>query len=321
MRWSLSEFLNLLQARSQCWGIVEFGARDGLRVRVSEEVMFYAMLEGSATISGIPDDRITLGAGETAIVISHSAHGIRAHPDTQLHRVDFLDNDEYRDTPHHVVLGQNPTTRLLCSRLKVRWPGGVDSNRLPPAIKVAANDQIIKLDMLVRKATGSGSAALLTRAAALTLTEALRDHPDCQNIFRSANYHDPISRAVQIIELHLHQPLTVGGLASKVGMARSTFAARFLAQIGKPPMEALTDLRMERAAGLVTQTRLTLSEIAERVGYRSQSAFSRRFEKHFDITPGRMRLQAQTGERSTPRRTQPPLPGGYAETFFPPSKG
>lgn len=317
MRWSLSEFLNLLQARSQCWGFVEFGARDGFRVRVSEEVMFYAMLEGTATISGIAGGRLTLETGETAIVISHSAHGIRAHPNARLHRIDFLDNDEYRDTPHHVVLGQNPTTRLLCSRLKVRWPGGVDSNHLPPAIKVAASDQIIKLDMLAQKAMGSGSAALLTRAAALTLTEALRDHPECQNIFRDANYHDPISRAVQIMELHLHQPLTVRILATKVGMARSTFAERFVAQIGKAPMEALTDLRMERAAGLVTQTRLTLSEIAVRVGYRSQSAFSRRFEKHFDITPGRMRLQEQTGERSASRWTRPPLPGGYAETFLP----
>ncbi len=33
MRWSFSEFLNLLDARSQCWGIVEIGSDDGFRMR------------------------------------------------------------------------------------------------------------------------------------------------------------------------------------------------------------------------------------------------------------------------------------------------
>lgn len=295
MRWSFSEFLNLLDTRSQCWGVVEIGPNDGFRVRANEEVMFYAMLDGRATLSGIGGERIALDAGETMMIVSSTAHAMRPRPDARLHAVEFLNNDDYGDMPHHVAFGEVVAARVLCGRLKVRWPGGLDPHFMPPVIKVEAKDNVVNLHSLVRKARGNGAAALLTRAAALMLTSGLRDHPDCESIFRDANFRDPISRAIQYMELHLHRDWTVGMLATKVGMARSTFAGRFLAEVGKPPMEVLTELRMRRAAELLTQTELKISEIGERVGYHSQSAFCRRFEKHFSMTPGKMRVRERFG--------------------------
>jgi len=255
MRWSFSEFLNLLDARSQCWGIVEFGPDDGFRMRVNGEVMFYAMIEGRAIITGTGTgigigggDRVSLAAGETLIVVAGGAHAVRPHPEARLNVVEFLNDDDYGDMPYHARLGTGTAGKLLCGRLKVRWPGGLDPNFMPPSLKVAAEEHIVDLQALIRKARGSGAAALLTRAAALLLTSALRDQPDCERIFRDANFRDPISRAVQYMELHLHRDWTVGMLASKVGMARSTFAGRFLAEVGRPPMEVLTELRMRKAA-------------------------------------------------------------------------
>jgi AraC-like DNA-binding protein len=289
MRWSFSEFLNLLDTRSQCWGVVAIGPNDGFRVRANEEVMFYAMLDGRATIAGIAGERIALEAGETVMIVSTAAHALRPRPEARLHAVAFLDDDDYGDMPHYVALGEPVAARVLCGRLKVRWPGGLDPHFMPPVLRLAARDNVVDLHTLVRKARGNGAAALLTRAAALMLTAGLRDHPDCESIFRDANFRDPISRAIQYMELHLHRGWTVGMLAAKVGMARSTFAGRFLAEAGRPPMTVLTELRMRRAAELLTQTELKISEIGERVGYHSQSAFCRRFEKHFAMTPGRMR--------------------------------
>ncbi len=295
MRWSFSEFLNLLDARSQCWGIVEIGSDDGFRMRVNGEVMFYAALEGRVAITGVGGDRIALAAGETVFVIAGGSHAVRPQPEARLNTVEFLNDDDYGDMPYHARLGDGAAGRLLCGRLKVRWPGGLDPNFMPPSLSVAADENIVDLDALVRKARGSGAAALLTRAAALLLTAGLRDHPECERIFRDANFRDPISRAVQIMELHLHRDWTVGTLASKVGMARSTFAGRFLAEVGRPPMEVLTELRMRKAAELLSQTDLKIAEIGDRVGYHSQSAFCRRFERHFEMTPGRMRLQRAAG--------------------------
>jgi AraC-like DNA-binding protein len=297
MRWSLSEFLNLLHARSQCWGFVELGTNAGFRMRTGEAVMFYTLLEGTLTISGLAGEPLLLRSGETAIVLSGAAHALRVRPDCQIFPIQFLNDDEYGDVPHHVSIGcsaggsagAGSGARVLCGRLKVRWPGGVEARSLPGLIQIKAADQIINIQALAQKARGPGSAALLTHAAAASLIEGLREHPRCQAIFRDANFGDPILRAVQYMELHMHREWTVGDLAAKVGMARSTFAGRFLTEVGKAPMAVLTELRMERAAGLVSRTRLKLAEIGERVGYHSLSAFSRRFETHFHITPGKMR--------------------------------
>ncbi|MFT4027002.1 MAG: AraC family transcriptional regulator, partial [Novosphingobium sp.] len=141
------------------------------------------------------------------------------------------------------------------------------------------------------KSRGYGASALLTRAAALILVDGLRDHPQCQTLFRDSNFRDPISRAVQLMEKHSHQEWTVAGFAAKVGLGRSTFAERFLTQVGKPPMEMLTEIRMQQAAKLLTETPLKVAEIGERVGYHSQSAFNRRFEDYFKITPAKMRAR------------------------------
>lgn len=304
VHWSLSEFLNLLDARSQCWGLIEVGTNGGFRVCANEQVIFHAMLEGSGTISGVGGGRIALETGDIAIIFSGAAHALRTRVSAPVQSIEFLDNDEYGDMPYHVALGGTKAARILSGRLKVRWPGGLVTYALPAGIKIDSEDNMVNLQALVKKASGNGAAALLTRAAGLILVSALRDHPQCQNMFRDANFRDPVSRAIQIMELHSQHSLTVAVLAAKVGMGRSTFAGRFLAEVGKPPMEVLTDIRMSQATRLLTQTRLKVAEICERVGYNSQSAFSRRFESYFNTTPGKMRAR-QLDEFSVENPTRP----------------
>lgn len=292
VHWSLSEFLNLLETRSQCWGTVELDVGDGFRIRASEHVLFHTALGGRVSVAGMPGGDIVLKAQDTLIVLGGGAHALRTRPNAPTRVVEFLENDEYADAPQAIRSQGIPAAHLLCGRIKMRWPNGLDPHVLPPFIRISGRDSVVNFDTLMAKAKGTGSAALLTRAAALLITEGLREHPDCPAIFRGANFRDPVSRAIQYMELHPHQYWTIEILASKVGMARSTFASRFAAEVGKPPIAVLTEFRMRRAAELLTQSNLKIAEIAERTGYRSLSAFSRRFEEHFAITPGKMRAQS-----------------------------
>lgn len=301
--WSLSEFLNLLDVRGLCWGLVEIGVEGGFRVRANETVLFYAILEGTCTVSS-PGGQVGLSSGDTLIITSGKAHAVRTHPGIEVNTIRFLNDDAYCDTPHQVVMTGPIASRVLCGRLKVRWPGGLDPNFLPNTLKIESNDNVVDLQALVEKSKGYGASALLTRAATLILTSGLRDHPQCQTMFRDSNFRDPISRAIQMMEKHSHQEWTVADLAAKVGLGRSTFAERFLAQVGKPPMEMLTAIRMQQAAKLLTETPLKVAEIGERVGYHSHSAFNRRFEDYFKVTPAKMRAyrrgDAAPDERGIP---------------------
>ena len=124
------------------------------------------------------------------------------------------------------------------------------------------------------------------------LAVALRNHPQCPTLFRLSESNDPIARALQLIGADPAANWSVAGLAKRVGMGRSNFAANFMASVGRTPMDLLTERRMQFAARLLQQGELKIADVSARVGYRSEAAFSRRFARHFAMPPGFMRRAA-----------------------------
>src|SRR3546814_2921606 len=72
-------------------------------------------------------------------------------------------------------------------------------------------------------------------------------------------------------------------------MARSLFCKSFRGAVGATPIHYLKTVRLELAASLLRQTGLPLSELAHRVGYKSDEAFLRAFQSGYGVTPGRFR--------------------------------
>jgi AraC-like DNA-binding protein len=76
-------------------------------------------------------------------------------------------------------------------------------------------------------------------------------------------------------------------------MSRSAFASRFARLVGEPPLAYVTRWRMQKAAGLLRQSSATLADIAERVGYDSEAAFSKAFKRAVGTAPGAYRRAAK----------------------------
>jgi AraC-like DNA-binding protein len=74
-------------------------------------------------------------------------------------------------------------------------------------------------------------------------------------------------------------------LAQEAGLSRAAFARIFNASVGEPPHSYLTRWRMGIAAQLLEETDLRLTEIAPRVGYRSEFSFSRAFKLARGVSP------------------------------------
>ena len=70
-------------------------------------------------------------------------------------------------------------------------------------------------------------------------------------------------------------------------MSRSTL------HIGQPPMQYLTQWRMQIAARRLRDTKAKLLEIALGVGYESEAAFSRAFKRAVGVAPGAWRAGHQ----------------------------
>lgn len=296
MNWSLSEFLNLIELRSQSWCMVDLGHASGIRLPHSETIFFHIVLEGSARLIGIEGETLGLNKHDIAIVLSGDAHTIRNDGQGETRSIELLSEGLYVDTPPTIVLGERPVeTKLLCGRIKVRWPSGSSPRGLPAHFTLRAEESLVDFDRIMRSTARPGTAALLTRLATMLFTQSFRDHPRCQAMFQDASLFSPVSRAQRIITKHPFQPWTVESLAKKVGMGRSNFASQFASQTGKTPMDMLVEERMKHAVQFLEMTELKIAEISERIGYRSEAAFSRRFTDYFGTTPGKLRKQFRHG--------------------------
>jgi AraC-like DNA-binding protein len=101
---------------------------------------------------------------------------------------------------------------------------------------------------------------------------------------------DPqIGAALGLIHREPQRPWTIAALAAAVGSSRSPFAARFSSLVGEPPLAYLTRWRMQSATAMLSDGGLTVSEIAERVGYDSVPAFSKAFKRRLGSSPSSWR--------------------------------
>ena len=98
-----------------------------------------------------------------------------------------------------------------------------------------------------------------------------------------------LTRAAAMIEARFDQPLTVRDLAAEAGMSQSRFFARFSEAYGTTPHGALSDARLRAAQRLLSDTSLSIAEIAVRTGHGDQSGLTKRMKAMLGVTPGAWR--------------------------------
>ena len=93
--------------------------------------------------------------------------------------------------------------------------------------------------------------------------------------------------AVAIRRMHESptKPWTVAQLAKDSALSRSAFFERFSRAMGVAPMEYLLSWRMALAKELLRRKQVTVTEVAEQVGYSSASTFSAAFTRHVGLPP------------------------------------
>jgi AraC family transcriptional regulator len=101
---------------------------------------------------------------------------------------------------------------------------------------------------------------------------------------------DPrLMRAVDLMRAKLAAPLTLDDLAAAATLSPFHFAKAFKAAYGSAPHQYLTQLRIEKAQELLTQTLRPITDIVEAVGYSNASHFTAAFRKATGVTPAAYR--------------------------------
>lgn len=99
------------------------------------------------------------------------------------------------------------------------------------------------------------------------------------------------------IASHFCEQLTLENLAEKFFVSESYLSRSFKDSTGVGIKEYINILRIRKAQELLEDSKLSVSEIAEAVGFESASYFGRVFQKHLAISPGQYRrdLSARSG--------------------------
>jgi len=135
----------------------------------------------------------------------------------------------------------------------------------------------------------------MSRLSELLFVEAMRQYSVTftnQDAGWLKGVADPqIGRALAVIHHNISSPWSADSLAREVSMSRSAFVDRFTALIGMPPIRYLTIWRLRAARRSLRETRKTIAQLAQEVGYGSDEAFSRAFKREFGLSPARWRVQ------------------------------
>lgn len=237
----------------------------------------------------------------------HAMGGVE--PAERVSLATFLSPPPWREFPVLVHGAGGERTDVVCGYLHSSDPLCDPNMRaLPPLFVVRPDDAAVEwvkasIDFAMRGA--SPDSPVSPRLPELLLSEVLRIHlstaPAADHGFLAA-LRDPVL-APALAELHRDpaRKWTVAELASRAAVSRSLLDSRFRDVLGRSPIRYLTDWRMHLADDLLRSTKVSVFEIARRVGYEAEEAFSRAFKRARGESPSARRRRGSAPPAAGPR--------------------
>ncbi|MGS1095549.1 GlxA family transcriptional regulator [Aquamicrobium terrae] len=142
---------------------------------------------------------------------------------------------------------------------------------------------------LIRARLGMAVALDVASVFIYDQTRAATDAQPLVSLGRLDGYDARLAQSVRLMESHIDQPLTIAGVARRVGLTSRALENIFRRSIGETPGAYYLRLRLNTARRLVADTRLPMADIAARTGFSSAATFSRAFAKGFGRAPSMLR--------------------------------
>ena len=98
-----------------------------------------------------------------------------------------------------------------------------------------------------------------------------------------------VRKARDYILAHIGESVTTEALSRELGLNRTYLCKLFTEETGLTINQYVTQIKMEEAKRLMDITQKSIAEIAEYLGYSSQSYFQKVFKSQYGITPGEYR--------------------------------
>ncbi len=263
---------------------------------------FHAVTEGRSWLSVAGEER-WLETGDLALVPHGRGHTLSSEPGVPASRVEILPHEHVND--RYAILrhgGGGARTNLVCGAVRFDHPAAQYLVTLFPSVihvEASTSSRVEWLQSTLRlmadeaRELRPGGDTVVTRLSDILVIQAIRSwmerDPAAQSGWLGALSDRQVGLAIALIHREPSRPWTVGSLAAEAAMSRSAFAARFTELVGEPVMRYVARFRMAVARTWLEDGNCGVSETADRLGYRSEAAFSRAFKRHLGVPPGAVR--------------------------------
>ena len=306
---SLGEALHVLRMRSSFYSRCEFTAPWGLELPlIPGTLMFHVVTAGRCWLEVEGAEPRLLQVGDLGLVPHGEGHRLVSEPGAACAALMEIPREDVSDRYEVIRMGGGgAATGLVCGTVRFDHPAAQQLvSLLPSVINVAAWSSpemewiasTLRFMAAEAREPRLGGETVITRLADILVIQAIRSwieqDPAAQTGWLGALRDPHIGRAISLIHRDPARSWTVASLADEVAMSRSAFAARFAALVGEPPMHYVTRWRMHAAVTWLQEGDATLGELALRLGYQSEAAFSRAFKRFMGVSPGVVRRSGAT---------------------------
>lgn len=318
----LGEALYFLRMSGAFYCRSEFTAPWALELPPFEDsLMFHVATSGACWLEVPGVEPRLLQPGEFALVPHGEGHRLASEPGIPAAKLfdipGELVSERYEILRHG---GGGAATSVVCGVVRFEHPAALRLVKLLPKVlcfEASSSPQMDWMQNTLRFMAAEarellpGGETVITRLCDILVVQAIRSwiaqDPAARTGWLGALQDKQMGRALALIHRDPTYAWTVASLADEVAMSRSALSGRFTKLVGEPVMQYVTRWRMQLAMSWLRENESTLADVANRLGYQSEAAFSRAFKRFNGMSPGAARHASSisAAQRSTAPSERP----------------
>ena len=208
--------------------------------------------------------------------------------------------------------GDNAVYHLLCVDLSQIFNGGIIERCYPQykgeAIRyknlIRGDEELNALTISLFDSLHNDSNSLQGLGQFLTFFAKLEKYKDFDKIrkFSDKRYirqNEVLRSAFSYIHTHINEVIDVGEIAKQCFITQSHFCRIFKEFTGETPINYINKLKINKAITLLTSTNLSITQIANSIGFDDNSYFCRCFKKHTGLSASAYLNKHKQGKASS----------------------
>lgn len=294
----LSDILSKVKLTSVVYFKSDFSEPWGMEIPKGPFAQFHIVTSGQCLLK-TKDKSIRLFTGDIVVFPLGASHWLANNENSK--RYDGQEVVQSILSGKSLFEGDKLSTTLVCGHFE--FDKSLDHpfvKELPSIIHI--NDTDIKqfswlksiTDLVIAEAEREqfGSGVIVNKLGEILFVHTLRAYIEKNksvNGFIAAIQDKRISKVLKEIHSSPQNDWKIEQLAKIAAMSRTSFSNRFKLLTGETPFNYITQWRLLQAKELLEESKLSVGEIAEQVGYQSEAAFNRVFKKRVSLTPLKFR--------------------------------